>query len=134
MSDPWKSLKPEARALLTQRNYTANSLAERLATSGVEAGELVAAGRGKLADERAGLPRRVMRFVVEGDDRRGANNAGVVIPAGVAHALRVEGSVDAIMVYGTSTQFDPAFEGRIADGVEKAPLPPEWENYLSSAK
>ncbi len=244
MSDQWQCLKTEARALLTQRNYSAGSLAERLATSGVEAGELIAAGRGKLADawipgveifgrrifpqrhrgffgefarqddgalaaiglwpkqwatarmfantakgfhihpphlpegttaeawfrklfieeqenfalrpyareqwdamffvmgnvemllvdERAGLPRRVMRFIIEGDDRRGANNAGVVIPPGVAHALRVEGSTDAIMVYGTSTQFDPAFEGRIADGVEKAPLPPEWERYLSSAK
>ena len=243
MSDPWKCLKPEARALLTQRDYTANSLAERLATSGVEVGELVAAGRAKLmeawipgveifgrrifpqrhrgffgefarqgdgalaaiglwpkqwatarmfattakgfhihpphlpegttpeawfrrlfvdepenyalrpytreqwdamffvqgnvemllVDERAGLPRRVMRFIVEGDDRRGANNAGIVIPAGVAHALRVEGSADAIMVYGTSTQFDPAFEGRIADDVEKAPLPPEWEKFLGGA-
>ena len=87
-----------------------------------------------LVDERAGLPRRVMRFIVEGDDRRGPNNAGVVIPAGVAHALRVEGSVDAIMVYGTSTQFEPTFEGRIADGVERAPLPAEWDAYLSSAK
>ena len=87
-----------------------------------------------LVDERAGLPRRVMRFIIEGDDTRGANNAGVVIPAGVAHALRVEGARDGIMVYGTSTQFDPAFEGRIADGVERAPLPPGWESYLSSAK
>jgi dTDP-4-dehydrorhamnose 3,5-epimerase-like enzyme len=54
----------------------------------------------------------------------------VVIPAGVAHALRVESSGDAIMVYGTTTQFDPAFEGRIADGVERAPLPEEWQRYL----
>ncbi|HZJ15918.1 MAG TPA: hypothetical protein VFD27_12775, partial [Chthoniobacteraceae bacterium] len=83
-----------------------------------------------LCDERAGLPRRVMRFLLEGDDRRGPNNAGVVIPPGVAHALRVEGSTDAIMVYGTSTQFDPTFEGRIADGVERAPLPGEWEDFL----
>jgi len=83
-----------------------------------------------LVDERAGLPRRVMRFIIEGDDRRGASNAGVVIPAGVAHALRAEGSVDAIMVYGTSTQFDPAFEGRIADAIERAPLPAEWAAYL----
>ena len=244
MSDPWKCLKPEAHALLTQRDYAANSLAERLATSGVEIGELITTGRAKLmdawipgveffgrrifpqrhrgffgelarqddgplaaigfwpkqwatarmfantakgfhihpphlpegtmpeawfrklfleepenfalrpyaheqwdamffvqgnvemilVDERAGLPRRVMRFIVEGDDRRGPNNAGVVIPAGVAHALRVEGSVDAIMVYGTSTQFEPTFEGRIADGVERAPLPAEWDAYLSSAK
>lgn len=83
-----------------------------------------------LVDERVGLPRRVMRFLIEGDDRRGASNAGVVIPAGVAHALRAEGSVDAIMVYGTSTQFDPAFEGRIADAIERAPLPAEWTAYL----
>ena len=240
MSDQWKCLKPDARALLTQRNYSAGSLSERLATSGVEAGELIAAGRAKLmdawipgveiferrifpqrhrgffgefarqddgllatiglwpkqwatarmfantakgfhihpphlpegttpeawfrrlfigepenfalrpyareqwdamffvqgnvemllVDERAGLPRRVMRFIIEGDDTRGANNAGVVIPAGVAHALRVEGARDGIMVYGTSTQFDPAFEGRIADDVEKAPLPREWEGYF----
>ena len=244
MPDQWKCLKSDARALLTQRNYSAGSLSERLATSGVEAGELIAAGRAKLmdawipgvelfgrrifpqrhrgffgefarqddgllatiglwpkqwatarmfantakgfhihpphlpegttpeswfrrlfieepenyalrpyareqwdamffvqgnvemllADERAGLPRRVMRVIIEGDDTRGANNAGVVIPAGVAHALRVEGARDGIMVYGTSTQFDPAFEGRIADEVEKAPLPAEWDAYLSSAK
>jgi len=85
-----------------------------------------------LVDERAGMPRRTMRFIIEGDDRRGASNAGVVIPAGVAHALRVEGGTDAIMVYGTSTKFDPAFEGRIADGVERAPLPEEWQRYLAS--
>ena len=84
-----------------------------------------------LVDERAGMPRRVMRFIIEGDDQRGPNNAGVVIPAGVAHALRSEGSVDTIMVYGTSTKFNPAFEGRIADGVERAPLPPEWEAYIA---
>ena len=83
-----------------------------------------------LCDERMGLPRRVMRFLVEGDDRSGSNNAGVIIPPGVAHALRVEGSMDAIMVYGTSTQFDPAFEGRIADAIERAPLPTEWEDFL----
>ena len=50
MSDSWKCLKSEARALLTQRDYTATSLAERLATSGVEVGELIAAGRAKLAE------------------------------------------------------------------------------------
>lgn len=82
-----------------------------------------------LIDERAGLPHRRMRFLIEGDDHRGANNVGVVIPPGVAHALRAEGSTDAIMVYGTSTVFDPAAEGRIHDGVERAPLPPEWQSY-----
>ncbi len=244
MSEIWNGLKPEARSHLTQRDYSSSALASRLATTGVEAGELIAAERGSLAeawipgveifarrifaqrhrgsfgefareeegplaalgiwpaqwaaarmfagtakgfhihpphvpegitpeewfrwlfvedaadfsrrpytkeqwdvmffvqgnvemllvDERAGMPRRVMRFIIEGDDRRGPNNAGVVIPAGVAHALRVEGAVDAIMVYGTTTKFDPTFEGRIADGVERALLPVEWESYLSSAK
>jgi dTDP-4-dehydrorhamnose 3,5-epimerase-like enzyme len=239
MSDLWQGLKPAARAALTQRDYSANTLAARLEASGVECGELIAAGKGNLGeawipgvelfarrifsqrhrgffgefarqeegiladigmwprqwatarmfagtakgfhihppsipegsspaewfdrlfikepgnyslrpydreqwdvmffvqgciemllvDERVGLPRRVMRFIIEGDDHRGANNAGLVIPAGVAHALRVEGSTDAIMVYGTSTKFNPTFEGRIADGVERAPLPEEWQGY-----
>ncbi len=239
MSDLWHALKPSARTLLGQRDYSQKSPAERLATSGIDAGELIAkrtelgaawipgvevfprrifpqrhrgffgefarmeegqlaaigmwpkqwatarmftstakgfhihpphipAGESPepwfqrlfvaepenfalrpydreqwdamffvqgnvemlLVDERVGLPRRVMRFIIEGDDQRGPNNAGVVIPAGVAHALRAEGSVDTIMVYGTTTKFDPAFEGRIADGVERAPLPAEWEAYL----
>lgn len=239
MSDLWHALKPDARELLAQRDYSQKSTGERLATSGVEARELIAK-RGELdaawipgvelfartvypqrhrgifgefarmdegplhaigmwprqwatarifattakgfhihpphipqgttadawfrrlfveepanfalrpydreqwdamffvqgnvelilADERAGLPRRVMRFIIEGDDQRGPNNAGVVIPAGVAHAMRAEGSRDVIMVYGTSTKFQPEFEGRIADAVERAPLPPEWQRYL----
>jgi len=87
-----------------------------------------------LVDERMGLERRIMRFILEGDDSGGNAHAGVVIPAGVAHALRVEGSEDAIMVYGTSTVFDPAAEGRIADDVERAPLPSEWQAYLDGAK
>jgi deoxycytidine triphosphate deaminase len=48
----------------------------------------------------------------------------------VAHALRAEGLRDVIMVYGTSTSFDPGFEGRIASEVESAPLPEEWERYV----
>ena len=83
-----------------------------------------------LVDERAGMPRRVMRFILEGDNHRSANNAAVVIPAGVAHALRVESSENAIMVYGTSTKFNPAFEGRIKSGIETAELPAEWRDYL----
>ena len=240
MTDPWLGLNETARAALTQRDYSAAALPERLATTGVEAGELVSAdraqvrgawipgvevfarkifpqrhrgffgefarqddgalariglwprqwatarmfaGTGKgfhihppyippgddpqrwfqqlfvdeaenfalrpynreqwdamffvqgavemlLVDERAGMPRSVMRFVIDGDDRRGPNNAGVVIPAGVAHALRVEGATDAIMVYGTSTTFDPTFEGRIADSIERAALPDEWAARL----
>jgi dTDP-4-dehydrorhamnose 3,5-epimerase-like enzyme len=241
MSDLWKALKPGARDQLAQRDYAQRPLAERLATSGVEAGELIAnraslaevwipgvelfarriypqrhrgffselsrfdegalgeiglcpqqwatarmfAGTAKgfhihpphipeqtqadtwfrrlfieegknhalrpydreqwdamfflqgnvemiLVDERAGLPRRIMRFIIEGDDQRGTNNAGVVIPAGVAHALRAEGSRDVIMVYGTTTKFRADFEGRIAASVESAPLPEEWANYLAT--
>jgi dTDP-4-dehydrorhamnose 3,5-epimerase-like enzyme len=84
-----------------------------------------------LVDEREGMERRIMRFLIEGDDHRGPNNAGVVIPPGVAHAIRAEGSADVIMLYGTSTVFDPANEGRLASGVESAPLPAEWQEYLS---
>lgn len=79
-----------------------------------------------LIDERAGMPRRRMRFVIEGDDRAGADNVGVVIPAGVAHALQSISSTDLVMVYGTSTTFDPANEGRICSGVEAATIPAEW--------
>lgn len=242
MNNRWSALKGEARAALTQRDYSAKSLPERLARAGVEVGDILAVERAQLAgawipgveifprrvfpqrhrgffaefarqdegplariglwprqwatarmfagtakgfhihpphipadnapeawfkrvyvdeaenfalrpyeleqwdvmffvqgcaemllvDERAGLERRVMRLIVEGDDHRGPNNAGIVIPPGVAHALRVEGAVDAIMVYGTSTKFDAAFEGRIADAVERAPLPDEWMRYVGS--
>lgn len=241
MSDLWQGLKDDARAALTQRDYSAKALPERLATSGVEVGELIAADRAQLAsawipgveflarkiypqrhrgffgefarqeegllaqigfwprqwasatmfagtakgfhihpphipegekpaewfpklfvseaenyslrpydreqwdvmffvqgcvemllvDERAGMERRVMRFIIEGDNHRGPNNAGVVIPAGVAHALRVEGAENGIMVYGTSTKFNAGFEGRIADDVERAPLPEAWSAFVA---
>ena len=36
------------------------------------------------------------------------------------------------MVYGTSTEFEPTFEGRIADGIERAPLPVDWQSYLAA--
>ena len=84
-----------------------------------------------LRDARSGLPERVMRFFVDGDDHRGRNNVGIVIPPGVAHAIRAEGSEDVIMVYGTSTTFQPDFEGRIASEVETADLPPSWRKFLS---
>jgi dTDP-4-dehydrorhamnose 3,5-epimerase-like enzyme len=84
-----------------------------------------------LRDVRAGLPARTMRFFIDGDDHPGANNVGIVVPAGVAHAIRVEGSEDLIMVYGTSTSFKPEFEGRIASDVETAALPKSWERFLS---
>ena len=83
-----------------------------------------------LLDERAGMPARRMRFVIEGDDRPGADNVGVVIPAGVAHALQSISSTDLVMVYGTSTVFDPANEGRIQSGVEAATIPPDWATYF----
>jgi dTDP-4-dehydrorhamnose 3,5-epimerase-like enzyme len=84
-----------------------------------------------LCDIRAGLPRRVMRLFVDGDNHRGNNNVGVVIPAGVAHALRAEGGEEVIMVYGTSTIFHPEFEGRIASEIETAELPESWQKFLS---
>ena len=84
-----------------------------------------------LFDIRAGLPRRVMRFFVDGDNHRSNNNVGIVIPPGVAHAIRVEGTEDVIMVYGTSTVFRPEFEGRIASDVETAALPEAWRKFLS---
>jgi dTDP-4-dehydrorhamnose 3,5-epimerase-like enzyme len=84
-----------------------------------------------LFDVRAGLPRRVMHFFVDGDNHRSDNNVGVVIPPGVAHAIRVEGTEDVIMVYGTSTVFLPEFEGRIASDVETAALPESWQKLLS---
>jgi dTDP-4-dehydrorhamnose 3,5-epimerase-like enzyme len=83
-----------------------------------------------LRDVRDGLESRTMRFYIEGDNHPGPNNVGVVIPPGVAHALRVEGSEDAIMVYGTSTSFHPEFEGRIASEVETAGLPESWARFL----
>ena len=83
-----------------------------------------------LRDVRAGLPARTMRFFVEGDNHPGGHNVGVVVPAGVAHAIRVEGSEDAIMVYGTSTSFKPEFEGRIASEIETPALPEGWARFL----
>ncbi len=84
-----------------------------------------------LIDERAGMPRRRMRFTIEGDEHRGPNTIGVVIPPGVAHGMRTEGSGDVIMVYGTSTTFRADYEGRIAAGLESAHLPAEWATYFS---
>ena len=85
-----------------------------------------------LRDARAGMPARTMRFIVDGDNHRSSNNVGIVVPPGVAHAIRVEGSGDLIMVYGTSTSFRPEFEGRIASEVETALLPESWQRFLDS--
>ncbi len=85
-----------------------------------------------LIDERAGMPKRKMRFMIEGDQMPGSNNVGVVIPAGVAHALRCASSEDLIMVYGTSTEFVPEFEGRIESGVEQDNMPTDWKGYWES--
>jgi dTDP-4-dehydrorhamnose 3,5-epimerase-like enzyme len=86
-----------------------------------------------LIDERAGMPRRKMRFVIEGDDMPGPNNVGVVIPAGVAHAIRCASSKDLIMVYGTSTTFVPENEGRIAHALETPTTPGDWQSYWDQA-
>jgi len=51
-----------------------------------------------LRDVREGLPARSMRFFADGDNHRSRNNVGVVIPPGVAHAIRAEGSEDVVMV------------------------------------
>ena len=83
-----------------------------------------------LIDLREGMPRRVMRFYADGEDKPGPNNVGVVIPAGVAHGLRVEGSQDSILLYGTSTVFRPEFEGRIVSDVEHKALPDSWIKLL----
>lgn len=86
-----------------------------------------------LIDERVGMERRKMRFIIDGDQKPGDNNVGVVIPPGVAHALRTASSEDLIMVYGTSTSFQPEFEGRIQAGVETQGLPEDWEEYWERA-
>lgn len=84
-----------------------------------------------LIDERAGMPRRKMRLIIDGDDSPGENNAGLIIPPGVAHGFRAEGSRDLLVVYGTSTTFRSDFEGRIASGVERAELDDDWNSYLA---
>ncbi len=84
-----------------------------------------------LRESRAGMPPRTMRFFVDGDNRRSNNNVAVIIPPGVAHAIRVEGSEDLITVYGTSTSFQAEFEGRIASDIETATLPDSWQRFLS---
>ncbi|HEY2626706.1 MAG TPA: hypothetical protein VGI41_08150 [Candidatus Udaeobacter sp.] len=84
-----------------------------------------------LCDVRAGFSKRIMRFFIDGDNHRSTNNVGVVVPPGVAHAIRVEGAEDVIMVYGTSTIFHREFEGRIASEVESAELPGSWRSFLS---
>jgi len=86
-----------------------------------------------LVDERAGMPRRVMRFTIYGDKYLGAENAAVVIPPGVAHAIRNIGSEDLIMTYGTSTSFNADWEGRIVSGLEEDILDESWKKYIKSS-
>lgn len=83
-----------------------------------------------LRDVRAGLPARTMRFFIDGDNHRSRNNLGLVIPAGVAHAFRAEGSDDVITVYGTTVSFRPELEGRIASEIETAELPESWREFI----
>src|SRR5262249_925909 len=84
-----------------------------------------------LRDVRAGLPARSMHFFVDGDNYRSRNNVGVVIPPGVAHAIRAEGSEDVIMVYGTSPTSQPDFKAPIASKTKTAELPDFWQKFLS---
>ena len=86
-----------------------------------------------LCDVRAGFSKRIMRFFIDGDNHRSSNNVGVIVPPGVAHAIRVEGAEDVIMVYGTSTIFHPEFEGRIASEIETAELPESWQKFLDQS-
>jgi len=86
-----------------------------------------------LCDVRAGFSKRIMRFFIDGDNHRSSNNVGVVVPPGIAHAIRVEGAEDVIMVYGTSTIFHPEFEGRIASEIETAELPESWQKFLGQS-
>lgn len=83
-----------------------------------------------LVDDRKGLPRRIMRFMISGDSKPGNDNSAVVIPPGVSHALRCIGTEDLIMVYGTSTRFQPRWEGRIGSSIESDPIPSNWSEYL----
>lgn len=85
-----------------------------------------------LRDIRAGLPPRIMRFFIDGDNHCSHNNVGIVVPPGVAHAIRAEGSEDVIMVYGMSTTFRPELEGRIASEIETALLPKSWRKFLKA--
>lgn len=85
-----------------------------------------------LTDERDGMPKRTLRISIAGDSLPGPDNVAVVIPPGVAHALRSIGQQDLIMVYGTSTPFNPDWEGRIESSIENAPLPSDWTFYLES--
>jgi len=85
-----------------------------------------------LVDERAGLERRKLRFFLDSDLKANGESVGVIIPPGVAHAIRVEGSTDLLTVYGASTVFNPDAEGRLESGLETLELPPEWEEYLAA--
>ena len=49
MNSRWHALKPDAQASLSQRDYGASAVAERLRTSGVEVGEIA----GKSAELKA---------------------------------------------------------------------------------
>ena len=98
-----------------------------------DAGAVVVEGRSTREWEPIALRRRVgyvLQDVGLFPHMSVADNVAVVIPPGVAHAIRTESSEDLIMVYGTSTTFRPEFEGRIAADVELAPLPESWQKFL----
>lgn len=86
-----------------------------------------------LVDERDGLPRRKMRFTISGDQYPSDDNVGVVIPPGVSHAFLNLGNEDLMMIYGTSTSFQPKWEGRIESAIENASLDSGWARYFEGS-
>ena len=77
-----------------------------------------------LVDERAGMPPRVgVRFIIEGDDvPAGRTMPAVVIPPGVAHALRAEGSAG--LDHGVRHEHEiraDILKGRIASDARERP-------------
>jgi len=55
-SDGWRGLASEASAALVERDYTVRSLLERIAETGIEAGQLAAANRADEEISRAWIP------------------------------------------------------------------------------
>ena len=55
-SNLWAGLSDEARNALTERDYKAGSLAQRIAYSGIDASELAAADRSRPEVKRAWIP------------------------------------------------------------------------------
>ena len=90
-------------------------------------------GRNDFARSARRAPAANDAFFIDGDNHRSANNVAVVIPPGVAHAVRVEGLGGCNHGLRTSTPFNPEFEGRIASDVKAAILPESWQRFWRDA-